>query len=798
MTARRWRPAVDHVVLAGLTLWLFRAFLFGGGVVYKRDVHLVWQPQVEAFVRGVAGGAWPLWDPSPSFGQPLLADPSAQILYPPTWLNFLIKPWTYYSLYAAAHFALAALGLRALALRLGLSRPAALTAAAAFVLSGPFISMVDLWHHYAGAAWMPWVLWASDRAVEGGRRRVAAFAAMLALQILAGSADMCAMTLILAAVLAAARAPSLRALVSREHGARLLAAGGGALLGIGLAAGLWLSAFEIASRAARMDLPPEVRTYWSLHPLVSLEMLLPQLWSALPLAPALRARFFESREPFLASLYLGAGGLALVAAAASALGRPVARWLLATFVVALVAAMGPHTPLHGAIVTALPPLGILRYPVKITVLAALTWAILVGFGFDAFRAGVVRRPRLVLLAVLVLAAAALAVVGLLVLGADGARHTLLDPAVLLDAGAVRSRFLPKALVTLGLAAAAGALVLAASRGRTSSGTAGLGLAVLTVVDLAVYHRTPNPVAPRALYTHRPEVVSRIGGPADRRVYVYDYSVPGKARRHLQAEHAFSLERAPDGWTLDAASALGMQMYLFPPTAGRWSLSQAYDLDLRGLQASYFTRLARRLRDVEETPEHLRLLQLGGTTHAVSLHAHPDLSPPRPIAGLFKQPVLVQEVPAPLPRVFAVSRARRGDDARATGLLLDPGFDFRREIVIADPGGRDDAGPPGDGGRAHIQEERADRFVIAAELDAPGYVVLLDSYDEGWKARVDGRPAAVQRANLIFRAVEVAAGPHRIEMTYRPRGPVRGALLSLACAGVVAAMAAPRRGRAPSP
>ena len=43
-------------------------------------------------MRAVASGALPLWDPSPAFGQPLLADPGAQVLYPPTWLNLLMRP----------------------------------------------------------------------------------------------------------------------------------------------------------------------------------------------------------------------------------------------------------------------------------------------------------------------------------------------------------------------------------------------------------------------------------------------------------------------------------------------------------------------------------------------------------------------------------------------------------------------------------------------------------------------------------------------------------------------------------
>jgi uncharacterized membrane protein YfhO len=67
------------------------------------------------------------------------------------------------------------------------------------------------------------------------------------------------------------------------------------------------------------------------------------------------------------------------------------------------------------------------------------------------------------------------------------------------------------------------------------------------------------------------------------------------------------------------------------------------------------------------------------------------------------------------------------------------------------------------------------------------VVLLDGFAPGWRARVDGEPVAVARANLAFRAVAVPAGTHTIELTYRPAALLVGLGLSvLALAGAAAA------------
>ena len=295
-------PWLELGLLAAAVAWLFREVLFFGKVYYVRDIHLVWHPQVEGFVRAVASGSWPVWNTSLAFGQPLLADPSAQVLYPLTWLNLVLSPGTYYSLYVVVHFVLAATGMRALACQLGLSGAASLVVAVAFACSGPVLGMLDLWHHFAGACLMPWVVLACDRALGGGRRDVVRFGLVLALQILAGSADLVAMTLCLAAALGTARHVRAAWPPPPETRGALVRGAGGALLALGLSAPLWLAALESLSRAARAGLPAGERSYWSMHPLVALEAILPGLFTALPLSDAWRAALFESREPLMGSL----------------------------------------------------------------------------------------------------------------------------------------------------------------------------------------------------------------------------------------------------------------------------------------------------------------------------------------------------------------------------------------------------------------------------------------------------------------------------------------------------------------
>jgi hypothetical protein len=59
---------------------LLRDAILGRGALYQRDIHLYWHAEAEAFVRAIAAGSWPVWDPTLGFGQPLLANSSAQVL----------------------------------------------------------------------------------------------------------------------------------------------------------------------------------------------------------------------------------------------------------------------------------------------------------------------------------------------------------------------------------------------------------------------------------------------------------------------------------------------------------------------------------------------------------------------------------------------------------------------------------------------------------------------------------------------------------------------------------------------
>jgi hypothetical protein len=139
------------------------------------------------------------------------------------------------------------------------------------------------------------------------------------------------------------------------------------------------------------------------------------------------------------------------------------------------------------------------------------------------------------------------------------------------------------------------------------------------------------------------------------------------------------------------------------------------------------------------------------------------------------------------RAFLVHRAvSAGDDEEALAIMNDVGFDPATVLVL-------DAGEGGTAGGdvAPVGEERVrvvhyspERVVIEVDGAAPGYLVLADAWYPGWEAEVDGVQAEIRRADVLFRAVEVDAGTHRVTFAFRP--PTLRAGMAVSMAAVVLA------------
>ena len=743
---------------------LYPGALLRGEAFYERDLHVDWYPRLAALSRCLRAGAWPFWDPGLGFGQPLLADPSLQALYPPTWLA-LALPWgSAYTAFVLVNLFAAALGAKRLAARLGAGRAGGWAAGLAFALSGPMQSSVNLWTHLAGAATMPWVLLAVDAATSRpALGSTVAVAVAVALQLLAGSPDVCAMTYALALALAAFRLLAPRS-AARRRGRRLVGRRlAGLTAGLALAGALtcvvWWPTVEAVQRSSRRALPEDQRTAWSV-PAVGLSRIVVPLDPArVPFEPGLWMRLYDRPvQPLLYSLYLGVATLGLAFASPFAprrRGRALALAAAASLLV--VFAMGPHGPLFGPLSAALPPLRSLRFPSKALLPAALLLALLAGLGIRALWSA---RARL--------ASAALTLAGCAAISVAASRLAVpVAPSL-----------------WLGVAFAA---VLALRGARLAPRLATAALVALATSDLVLAHRELNATLPASLLVEPPAVLSLLRSDDGSRVHVWDYhTLPGASQRLLGRADPFQPAAVPAGMPSRMLTFAAQRQLLAPLTASFFGLETSFDFDLRGLFPRDLNDLTFFLDRVQGTAVHARLLRLGAVARVLALHdpGEHELRLERALASLTPDPLRVFAVGEPLPRARLVGRTRIADGALAFRALAEPSFDPAVEAIVA-------SGEPLETrafqGSARWLERRPDRLRLETTSSGAGLLVLADAFDPGWRATVDGARVPVLRTNVAFRGIAVPEGRHAVELVYRPRAVVWGAAVSIAAAVATAAL-----------
>jgi hypothetical protein len=205
---------------------------------------------------------------------------------------------------------------------------------------------------------------------------------------------------------------------------------------------------------------------------------------------------------------------------------------------------------------------------------------------------------------------------------------------------------------------------------------------------------------------------------------------------------------------------------------------SYDGDFTGLTPPALNMLTRGTLWRQATPLALKLLRMGGVDYVVALHdpPSPELVEVARFASVFAEPVRVLRVQDTLPRAYVVDRVRAASGPDAVEVLRDPAFDPRTEVLL--PEGTP-APPPSEGflGEARFVARRADRIELEVTASAPAHVVLIETDDPGWHASVDGHPAPIRNANLLFRGVFVPAGTHRVVFEYRHRAELLGLALT---------------------
>lgn len=151
------------------------------------------------------------------------------------------------------------------------------------------------------------------------------------------------------------------------------------------------------------------------------------------------------------------------------------------------------------------------------------------------------------------------------------------------------------------------------------------------------------------------------------------------------------------------------------------------------------------------------------------------------------------VPDPLPRARLLPQARLSEDPWRDLVAID----VETTALVAEPLQLEGGAP----GNASIERDRPGEIRVATEASSRQLLVVSESYHDGWRASVDGRPVPVVRVYGDFIGCVVDAGSHRIDLVFAPWSlragvwiSVAGVLMALALWALARARAEPLTGR----
>jgi hypothetical protein len=165
-----------------------------------------------------------------------------------------------------------------------------------------------------------------------------------------------------------------------------------------------------------------------------------------------------------------------------------------------------------------------------------------------------------------------------------------------------------------------------------------------------------------------------------------------------------------------------------------------------------------------------------------------------------QEAVVFESTGALPRAWltplVVNVDRNGAlDAIRSGRLPDGSvFDPSHTALVEDPIGFPVAWGSVAGDFASVVLDGGRISRIHTRSAARRFLVMSESYDPGWRARVDGAPATVHRCNFTFMGVDLPAGEHEVKLIYRPRSLLIGGGISAVALAVLLALFLPPQQR----
>jgi hypothetical protein len=755
----------------------------------------------------------PAWDGSGFGGRPMVGNPQGGMFYPPAWLAWIFPTPASLGWLTTLHLLWGGLGLYALARGEGLRRWPATVAAGTFQAS-PYLLAQTFEGHYPhvwAACWFPWAFWALAEHRRARSRGLIVLPPVLALTYLTGHPQEWLLLVVALSIWVAAdavltacmRSPlvewvkptelrkddgfhppynSLNRLLipppslPRDRGglasatSKLLCWAGALAMGLGMAAVELVPAYRVlpwVQRAAVPEGASNLPKNYDIHPINTFQLISPRALGG-------PADYFGDDNYWESVCSFGLGALVLIVAAvvSSRSRSQILPWVI-LIVLSAWFATGHQLGLFSMLYRVVPGMSWFRVPARSLFLATLGAAMLAGFGLEALVAKLARRDRWRAFAVRLLKSAALLIGSLLICSTIGALTSPGGPAGPTIATGLKNRERavraagrmlqdPPFWITVASLAAAGGLGCLSTR-RPCRGMAAPLIGVFTLAELAWHGFVLIQVAPAASFL-------RADPASEALLLLPDASVVEQDPLRIRARDNFYLDlqavrygiektNINDSFQLGHASALYETLY---PVATRTAplpetpMSQAVEEYHRRVRGGVFDRMA--------------------VSYLISDRVEPDPAWPVVATGSRDGNIFViQRNPTALPRAYVVPRAEVVPDDAPLVLSRFSFSDPRASVLMAhDPLARLAAGRRQPSTPARWVSHDPDRPVLEVTTEAPGLLVIADTWMPGWSARVDGEPVRILRGNIAQRVIPLERpGHHRVSLEYAPPGLAQG-------------------------
>jgi hypothetical protein len=706
-------PGRFALLLAAFIFASYPHVLVGLQAFNFRDFGLFSYPlasfQRESFWRGEI----PFWNPYNHCGIPFLAQWSTLVFYPLS-LFYLLLPLSWsLSVFCLIHLFIGGMGMYFLARRWIDSGFSAFVAGMCFAVNGLMLSFMMSPHIMVTAAWIPWVIYACERAWHGDGRWICNAAILGSLQMLGGVPEFIMQTWVtvcgFAALVILTKACPARKVLGRTSAIILLVAG--------------LTAFQMLPFLDFLQHSDRNAAFtndsWTM-PCTGWANLLVPLFNCYKWRAGV---FFQIQQWYVSSYYMGIITVALAIVALLCVRTSRVRFLGLIALTGLMLALGDQGYVYKWFRYIFPFLGFMRFPVKFLLLMGFAMPLLAGYGTKACtdRTSNARSILVWIGATFALLSAAILVF---------ASHHLLPWEQWEDtyrSGISRLIFLAAGILLIRLFAK----VVIGSRLVCLS----VAFLMLLWLDIETYAPDQNPTLPR---------------------YVYEVG----------------LTKTKD---LNPSPRLGYSRFLLSPVA-KDQLSSSVSTnridDYLIHRIAYFAN-CNILDDVPKVDGFIPICLRYEREVLTELYREPPTESQAALADF----VGASQVTRPgtlftwqartnfMPMVFSGQRPRFVPETETLAAMFLPDFDPRQVVILPADAISVIHATNGVAAEITMKSVSGQQLTFRVKSQEAAIVTIAQSFYHPWRAWIDGKPTVIWRANHAFQAIEVPSGDHEVHLAY---------------------------------